>query len=259
MRSVAVTGAANQPLSAPRTGGTRGGTARSRDQAPASSPGPSRASGRGFNAFKGRTKDAKKFDSNFFKVEYDKTYVIAFLEAENFDFVDRHELENVPDGDGGVWKYVPRNCIRDDENGVTCPVCGVGDEPKPLALFNVVDLADPGHVLIWEASKGIFDTIVELAEELAQVPEDKGGPLDLASSGVYAAVSKKKKETKSGRGGFTEYTVRRVKERDLDEDYGLTAPTDAQFEVMLDQLKTSDDIKFNTVEELEELVAKLED
>lgn len=218
-----------------------------------------RASGRGFNAYKSAAKDSKKFDSDYFKVDYDKTYVVAFLEAENYDFVFRHDLENVPNDEGGFWKYVPRNCIADPDNDVTCPICGVGDDPKPLALFNVVDLDQPGKVLAWEASKGIFDKIVELAESLAQVPEDRGGPLDLNSPGVYVSVSKKKKETKTGRGGFTEYTVARVKERDLDEDHSLDPVSDEQMAELLTKLKTSDDIQFNTSEELTALAARLED
>lgn len=239
-----------EPARQPRTVGTSGASR-------PSSSGAGRQPRRGFNAYKKRAQEVKGASGTdgLFQVPYDVTKVIAFLEAENFDFVDRHWVDTVTDEGKAIT--VPRNCIASDD--VTCPLCGVGLEAKPLALFNVVDLDDPGHVLIWEASSGIFEAIEELANELVSIPEDRGGPLDLCSPGVYAKVSKKKSETKSGKGGFTKYTVARVKERDLDEDHALTPPTEAQFEAMLAHLKTSDDLKFSTREELAELAVKLED
>ena len=261
MRSVAVTGQAGTSPTASRSTGTppasgrpRSGTMRDRARAANSSGGGTgRASGRGFSAFKQRAKESGKKDSNLFTVDYNKKYVIAFLEPENYDTVGRHWVTIV--GDDGTAREVPRNCIADPENDVTCPLCGIGMDPKPIALFNVIDLDQPDKVLVWEVSSGIFDKIDDLATELAEIPEDKGGPLELNSDGVYAVVSKKKKETKSGKGGVTEYTVARVKERDLDDDHSLDPLTAEQFEAALAKLNTSDQIKFNTYEELAEIAA----
>lgn len=261
MRSVSVTGQAGSSPTASRSTGTgtpsRTGTARTArttgsSARTSSGAGGGRASGRGFNAFKQRAKESAKKDSNLFTVDYNKKYVIAFLEPENYDTVGRHWVTIV--GDDGTEREVPRNCIKGvDEQG--CPLCGIGMEPKPIALFNVIDLDQPDKVLIWEVSSGIFDKIDDLATELAEIPEDKGGPLELNSDGIYAVVSKKKKETKSGKGGVTEYTVARVKERDLDEDHSLDPLTAEQFEAALAKLNTSDQIKFNTYDELAVIAA----
>jgi hypothetical protein len=216
--------------------------------------------GKGFDAMKRtvtQTKGENK-EYNDFKVDYDAKYVIAFLEPENYAAIARHWV-NITTKDGGTSR-TPRNCLRDleaDADDNVCPLCQIGHNADPLALFNVVDLENPTKVLRWEASPGIFDKIVELAEELASIPEKNGGPLELNSPGVFAVVSKKK--TGTGKRGFTEYTIKRVKERDLAEDYDLESPSEEDFDTLADNLYTVDDIKFNTVEELDEFVAGLED
>lgn len=176
--------------------------------------------------------------------------VIAFLEEENFDLIYRHWVPN----DAGTGN-VPRNCIADfgeDENDVHCPLCKLADEAKPVALFNVVDLDSPAKAQLWEAGPEIMRRVEKLYAELQEIPENKGGPLSLNSPGVYAAVSREK--AKSGR---WEYTVKRVKARDLDEDFGLDPIDDDVLAEM--KLFTIDDIKFNSEEELAELAATLAD
>ena len=211
-----------------------------------------RASKGGFNAYK---REVKQTDFGTFRVppspgKDGKTVfkVIAFLEEENFDLIHRHWVPN----DAGTGN-VPRNCIADfsdDPDDVYCPLCKLADDAKPVALFNVVDLDEPAKAQLWEAGPEIMRRVEKLYNELQEIPEAKGGPLSLNSDGVYAAVSREK--AKSGR---WEYTVKRVKARDLDEDFGLDPLSDD-----VDyKLFTIDDIKFNSEEELRELAATLED
>lgn len=217
-----------------------------------------RASGRGFNAFKNATKEsARNKDFGTFTVDYDKKYVIAFMEAENFDFIYRHWVDVV--GEDGRTRQVPRNCIKDRPDGQECPLCQIGHTPKPVALFNVIDLDEPDKVQLWEVTTGIYEEIDALASSLAQIPEDRGGPLELNSEGVYVAVSKRKSETKSGKGGVTKYKIERVKERDLSDDYGLDPLTEEQFMDAMDKLKTIDDIFFSSYDDLKKLADSLED
>jgi hypothetical protein len=202
-----------------------------------------RVSKGGFNTYK---KEVKTKDFGTFRVPADQVKVIAFLEEENFDLIYRHW---VPGENGNV----PRNCIADsDDDSSGCPLCKLGDEAKPVALFNVVDLDEPAKAQMWEAGPEIMRRVEKLYAELQEIPEAKGGPLSLNSPGVYAAVSREK--AKSGR---WEYTVKRVKARDLDEDFGLDPIDDDVLAGM--KLFTIDDIKFNTVEELRELAATLSD
>lgn len=266
-RTVAVTGATTSNATARRTVGTRaasaaprttGGSDRTNQRSfrQGSEEGKRAASsggrgGRGFGAWKKAVKDSGK-EYNNFQVPADQVKVIAFMEAENFDFVFRHWVPTVTD-DGRTIR-VPRNCIEDPDKEVRCPLCDVGDEPKPVALFNIVDLDEPGKVQLWEAGKEVMKRVEKLFTTLQDIPEDRGGPLALNSPGVYAAVSREKKSN-----GYWEYTVDRVKERDLDEDHGLDPLTEDQLEAALGRLNDSSVLKFNTVEELRELADSLED
>lgn len=207
---------------------------------------------RGFGAAKQATRPSAGSTSEIlFRVPENVIKVVAFVEPENYDFLYRHWIPGVTD-DGRPVK-IPRNCILDvSDDG--CPLCDVGDEPKAVALFNVIDLDTPSKVLLWEASPEPYKRIEELYEELQAIPEDRGGPLELNSPGVYAAVSRRKKTN-----GYWEYTVKRVKARDLDEDYGLDPLDDDVLEAARANLHKSEDIPFNTHEELRDLAASLND
>jgi hypothetical protein len=212
--------------------------------------------GRGFSAMKKTIEKNKGAGKEFhdFKVEYDTTYVIAFMEPENYAAIGRHWV-NIQSAD----VRVPRNCLHspeaDEDEENPCPICGIGHVPDAVAFFNVVDLENPTVVQRWEATPGIFNAILEMAETLANIPEKRGGPLDINDPDVYAVVTKKKKG--AGKKGFTEYKVNRIKARDLEDDYpDLDVLTDEDREALAESLYTAEDIKFNTVGELEEFVAE---
>jgi hypothetical protein len=210
-------------------------TTRETDEAPRSeSRGrTTRQGGRGFSAYKENVAETKR-EFNTFKVEKE-TLVIAFLEDEPFDHVFRHWIQRQP-----------RNCIGDE-----CPVCLRGDTPKAVLLFNVVNMAHPDKVLLWEASAEPVKRIEKRYDDLAAT---KSGPLKLNSPGVYFEVSKAKKSN-----GYTEYTVDRLYENILVDEWEMEPLTDEDREALAEDLYTSDVIKYNTVAELEEWLDGLDD
>jgi hypothetical protein len=189
-----------------------------------------RTGGRGFSAYKDNVKESRR-EFNTFRVE-DETLVIAFLEDEPFDHVFRHWINRQP-----------RNCIGDE-----CPPCMSGDVPKAVLLFNVVDMAEPEKVLLWEASAEPVKRIEKRYDDLAA----KGKKLN--DEGVYFEVSKAK-----GKNGFTEYTVDRLYENVLVDEWDLEPLTAEEREALAEHLYTSDVIKYNTVEELQDWLDGLDD
>lgn len=102
----------------------------------------------------------------------------------------------------------PYICLEED-----CPACDSGDNPRPVFVFTVVDLAaeDPLPLLLSVTSKRFFARLRSMDDD------PKYGPL----TANYIALSK------SGTGVDTTYTATWVKERDLEEDYDIT-PEDAK-------------------------------
>lgn len=241
MRNVSVTGKTGAgPSAMARTVANRGSASRTVGASKSSSS----TGGRGFTAARAVMGQNKTTEYNDFKVDYDTTYFIAFLEEVNYGTIRRHWINKSP-----------RNCPNTDgKHPELCPICEIGHVPNVAALFNVVDLEEPTKVLKWEASPSVFDKIVDLATELHEVPEDRGGPLELNSPGVYAKVSKKK--TGNGPRGFTEYSITRIKERDLIEDHNLKGIDESAYEALSEKMNTEDGIKYNTYDELQEWLDK---
>lgn len=204
--------------------------------------------GRGMSAWKKAAK-ASGGDFNRFEVEEGKTYLIAFLEDGPFEIVWVHWINGVTDD--GRPRRIPRNCPTSRDEDAECPLCEMGIEAKPVAYFNIVDLDEPGKVYLWESGKDATGRVEKLYDELQGLAS---GALELNSEGVYAAVSKEKQKNQR----FA-YAVRRVKERDLEEDYGVEPMTAEQFEALESKLYDGKVIKFNTTEELRELAATLTD
>lgn len=110
--------------------------------------------------------------ANTLKIEPKEPAVIRFLEDEPYASIKVHWLER-----NGRRSFI---CI-----GKGCPLCGVGDNPRPSYRFNIIKLTDgePIH-LTWDAGASIFNKIKE--KHLART-----GPL---SKRFYLA-------SKSGGGG----------------------------------------------------------
>lgn len=233
-RTVANRGSGEPPRT-PRTLATRSTETRSD-----SSDGGGRrgTGGRGFGAWKSNVKSNSGGINNF-SVQKEKLF-FAFLEDEPFDNVFRHWCEYI--NDEGKTARTPKNCIGDD-----CPLCLRGHEPKPFLLFNVVDLADRTKVQLWEASPEPAKRIEARYDDLAD------RKLSLNSEGVYFSVSKAKKGN-----GFTEYTVDRQRDADL-EELGIEPLTDEDIEALADKLYDSSVIKYESREDLEKFAARLDD
>lgn len=189
-----------------------------------------RTGGRGFGAYKENVKESKR-EFNSFRVE-DETLVIAFLEDEPFDHVFRHWINRQP-----------RNCIGDD-----CPACLRGDTPKAVLMFNVANMDDPEKVMLWEVSAEPVKRIEKRYDDLVA----KGKKLN--DEGVYFEVSKAK-----GKNGFTEYSVDRLYENVLIEEWDMQPLTAEDREALTENLYTSDVVKYNTAEEIEEWLDSLDD
>lgn len=228
----------SEPARTPRT--TMSRSTETRSSASSGDSGRRGTGGRGFGAWKDNVKSNSNGINNF-QVK-DETLVIAFLEDEPFDNVFRHWVETTDDD--GKTKRLPKNCIGDD-----CPLCLRGHEPKPFLLFNVVDLADRTKVLLWEASPEPAKRIEKRYDDLANLKSS----LSLNSPGVYFAVSKAKKSN-----GFTEYTVDRLREADL-EELDIEPLTDEDVEALAEKLYDNSVIKYESREDLEKFAADLED
>lgn len=247
-RTVAITGRTDGTINSRRTVANRGSeppraprtlATRSTETRQDTDGGARRGTGgRGFGAWKSNVK-ANSSGITSFSVKNEKI-VFAFLEDEPFDNVFRHWVEYT--NDEGKTARTPKNCIGDD-----CPLCERGHEPKPFLLFNVVDLADRTTVQLWEASPEPAKRIEKRYDDLAE------RNLSLNSPGVYFEVSKAKKSN-----GFTEYTVDRLRDADL-EELDITPLSDADFEVLTAKLYDSSVIKYESREDLAKFAASLED
>lgn len=241
----------------PRTVGLVNGNQAQFDRGAAEGTGlgrrPSRSTGQGFSKYKNVVKATSSGDFNDFTVEEGTRYFIAFLEDGPFDVIAVHWVPTF--NDKGQPVNVPRNCPKSQAEDAECPLCDIEVDRKLTAYFNVVDVKDPGKVALWKATTDPAGQVNKLWEELHALAS---GPLELNSEGEYAVVSKARKGGKKG--APFEYTVTRVKERDLVEDHGLTPVSNEQFEILDGKIYTSEKvIKYNTREELQALASTASD
>lgn len=164
--------------------------------------------------------------------------VIKFAEAEPFAFYFRH------------WPRGGRAdvCIADSENDVTCPLCDVGDKPKPVVLYNVIDVGK-NLLCVWEMSSEPTRKVQKHYDQLAA--RDK----TLDSDEFYFIVSKAKKTN-----GFFEYEVQRVRASDLEDEAGTAPLTADEIEDAIKRGLYTDEIVYvRDREALQEVADGLED
>jgi hypothetical protein len=99
-----------------------------------------------------------------------------------------------------------------DEDG-DCALCEIGDSPAAKFAFWVVEFTIKEEQVdydtrVWEVGTKLKNTLKDMNAE-----PRKGGPLD---GNFFSAHRTGKKQT-------TQYHVSRVKDRDLEEDWGLSA------------------------------------
>lgn len=208
--------------------------------------------GRGFSAWKKAAQSGGSSDYNDFSVEEGKKYVIAFPEDGPFAVVFIHWVP-VANDKGGTYN-TPRNCPTSKDDDAECPLCAREVESKPVAYFNVIDLDDPSKAYLWRAGIDATNQVEKLYDELQAVPAERGGPLELNSPGVYAAVSKEKQKN-----GRFAYAVKRVKERDLDEDYDLDPLDPGAAEALAGALYDDSVVRYSSTDDLKELADSVED
>lgn len=189
------------------------------------------AVGKGFAAYKKVTRERSQ---DFNRLEVDDTpQLIKFAEPEPFAFFYRHWVQT----DAGKRPYV---CLGDE-----CPLCDVGDEAKPVMMFNVITVAD-ASLRVWEASKDPARQIQKRYDDAASSPLDR--------EDLYFAVSKEKKKN-----NFFEFTVEKVKARDLEEDYDTEPLTAEEIDEATKKLFDDTVVRVPTKADLREVVKSLED
>jgi hypothetical protein len=202
-----------------------------------------RTSRRGFSGY---NKTVDTLNKVTFQVK-DNSEVIAFLEDENFFYELRHWVKFI--GDDGKPATRAEWCLGEDEDtgDSLCPLCDIGDTPKPVAFFNVVDLANPGKVLVWEASADPTKAIQKEFNKLAK----RGKHLN--DNGVYWVVSREQ-----GRNGYWTYSIDMLLEEDLALEWKSLKPlTEAQRASLLHRAYTETYVEYKDRKEIQDFVDTL--
>lgn len=202
---------------------------KSRDKTPAN-----RASAIGTGGFAAYKKASRERSQEYPRLEVDdQPQLLKFAEPEPFALIFRHW---VPTERGRR----PWTCLGDD-----CPLCDVGDQAKEVLFFNVITVAD-ASLKVWEASKDPARQIQKRYDDSASSPLDRDD--------LYFAVSKAQKSNKT-----YEYTLEKVKVRDLEEDFDAEPLTDEEIDEATKKLYDDSIIKVPTKADLREAVKGLED
>jgi hypothetical protein len=135
-------------------------------------------------------------------------------------------------------------CLGDD-----CPLCDIGDSPKFYALINVIDLSNPRKpaLKLWYATPNPGGLLEDEIDSLEKRDKQINDPA------YYYVVGKKKQQN-----GFYAYSLKQVKARDLEEDYGVTPLADDELEDFAEKAWTEDVVRINPKSKLQEIADELE-
>jgi hypothetical protein len=188
--------------------------------------------GKGWGGVRKHREESSSYATNF-RVT-DEEVLVKFVDDEPFVTYYQHWLQEL---DGR--KSFP--CIGDN-----CPLCEIGDDPRFLAVFNVIDFRDDEpEVKIWEASPQPAGEIEEIAKNTRTSPINRDD--------LYFAVSKKK-----GKNNFWSYTILPVKERDLAEDWDLDPLSSSELDALVDKTYDSSVVRIPARDELLKVVEDLD-
>ncbi|MEV4575997.1 hypothetical protein AB0K16_22395 [Nonomuraea jabiensis] len=168
------------------------------------------------------------------KVPKDDEIIIKILDDQPFASYREHWVQETK---ASRKTYT---CLGAEE----CPLCvTLGHQTSAKIMFNVADMSssDP-TVKVWSMGT----RLAEKLKTLAQKPRTK--PLNRED--LYWAVSK------SGKGTSTEYNLEPVKADDLD-DWGIEPLEDDELDDLMEQRSDQSIIKWDSVEDLEELVEEI--
>lgn len=170
------------------------------------------------------------------KVPSDDEIVIKFLDEKPFAGYREHWVQETKQ---------PRKtytCLGPQE----CPLCiALGHDTSAKILINVVEMptgsGDPS-VKVWAMGTRLAEKLKKLAEKPRTKP--------LNREDLYWAVSK------SGKGTSTEYNLEPVKADEL-EDWDIEPLEDDELADLLEQKSDKSIIRWDSVEDLEELVEEI--
>ena len=163
----------------------------------------------------------------------DKEVVVKFLEPEPFASYGQHWV--------GQRSYTC-GLNADYEK---CPLCNMGNPCRYLALFNVTDM-DSAENRYWEVGPEATKTLMEFHEEERTSP--------LSRDGLYFAAKRFKKDN-----GFYGFKISSIKERDLDDEFGLEPLDEGELAEAEEKLFDASVIPTNTLAELKAAAAKEEE
>lgn len=171
---------------------------------------------------------------NRFAYEEGKETLIKILEAKPFAAFWQHWINKKP--------YI---CLETDT--VNCPLCDIGDPPKSVDCFNIVEFTEAGPKLfVWICSANPAKAIRERSEKPRTSPVNRDD--------LYWAVSKSIPAN-----GFAETNLDPVKSDDLKEDWGVDPLTSEQLAEFREKSYKEEDVKRTTPRhELVELANSLE-
>lgn len=188
----------------------------------------------GWDGFRDQKSKFSDFPENL-KITGDPE-LLKFLEDGPFANFHQHWIDAPPNG----IKKKSWTCIE-----VDCPLCGLGDRPRLLTLFNVLHISTGGDPV-----NKVLELGVKAAGQLLNFGEDeKTGPL----SKLYYAVSK------SGKGQQTAYNFRPVKDRDLEEDWDIDPISKADIADAKEQMYDKSVVQRPSRAQLKELAKGLSD
>lgn len=176
--------------------------------------------------------EAKTYSENL-KFD-DGEVLLKFVEEDPYASFRQHFLKEAT----GRKSF---NCI-----GEGCPLCdALGDEPRWLAVFNVIDLSDPKkpELKTWQMGKKLATKLAKLAEKPRTSP--------LNREDLYFSVDR------TGKGLTTDYTLEAVLAGDLDEYYDTTPLDAATIEDLAEKVQGPEDVKYDSLEFLEEIADDL--
>jgi hypothetical protein len=178
-----------------------------------------------------------------FRPKEGETYLIKILDDGPFAVYKEHWIER------GAGKRLSFNCLKDEDGNGDCPLCDdLGHNPKAKAKVNVVDmLEDPAkqEVLIWTVGSMVGDILEHAAGEKRTSPINRHGEDERDLYWEVLLTKKGKKYT---------YTVTPVKGGDLPDDWDVEPMTEEDFEMFSEQGYDDSEVRFDTVEELSEIV-----
>lgn len=190
-----------------------------------------RRSSGGFDSFdKAKAQGSGKYPERF-KPEVDEEKIVKFRDKVPFTSVFQHWINKKP-----------YTCIADDE-GEGCPLCDKGDVAQGQWYFHVIDMSETKPVLkVWQAGMRPTGLIKKINEKGKLAPVDR--------EDLYFMVTKPDNNS---------FTISAIKERDLDEEWGVDPLTEKQI-AAFDERRWDDSIIYEpTKDELRKAARLLTD